>query len=111
MVSDADLSTAFEPGEVLSSAEVAERVNADTGEDVLTPQEAHRRLHDVPGVSRYENGQTLAWQLVDDDRSDTPCPLGCGYRPKNGRDAAKHLIGHAVGTHSTGADGDGATAK
>lgn len=99
MVSDAKIAAAFEPGEVLSSAEVAERVNDATPEDVLlTPQEAHRRLHDVPGVDRYEDGQTLAWQAADDDRSDVPCPFGCGYRPENGRDAAKHLLSHAFGS-------------
>jgi hypothetical protein len=98
MVSDADIAAAFDPGEVLPAAEVAERVNAETDGDVLTPQEAHKRLHDVPGVDRYENGQTLAWQRADDDRSDVPCPFGCGYRPENGRDAAKHLLGHAFGS-------------
>lgn len=41
----------------------------------------------------------------DDDRvSDTPCPLGCGYRPTSGLDAGRHLLGHAVGNYTDGAE-------
>lgn len=38
----------------------------------------------------------------EDQASDRPCPLGCGYRPVTARDAGAHLVRHLTGTHTTG---------
>lgn len=40
--------------------------------------------------------------VSEDDLSDQPCPLGCGFRPWSALSAAVHLAGHVIDTHRTG---------
>lgn len=42
--------------------------------------------------------------VSDEDLSDMPCPLGCDFRPTGAVNAFRHLVGHALGRHRTGAE-------
>lgn len=50
-------------------------------------------------TDRKEREGTLQFE---ERASDMPCPLGCGYRPVTGADAARHLLAHVFGSHTTG---------
>lgn len=51
----------------------------------------------------------MVWEVAltmpsEQDLSDQPCPMGCGFRPWSALSAAVHLMGHAIGTNRTGAE-------